>query len=176
VSVDYPARVMLVASMNPCPCGYLGDPQHACTCNPTQVAAYRGRISGPLLDRIDLHVDVASVPYQALRQEAPSERSDEIRARVSEARGVQRARFAGTGIHANAQMTPRQIREHCAVDAEGHALLERVVDRLGMSARAYARILKVARTIADLDGAAAVAGAHIAEAVQYRKLDRRTHG
>ena len=140
------------------------------------MAAYRGRISGPLLDRIDLHVDVASVPYQALRQEAPSERSDEIRARVSEARGVQRARFAGTGIHANAQMTPRQIREHCAVDAEGHALLERVVDRLGMSARAYARILKVARTIADLDGAAAVAGAHIAEAVQYRKLDRRTHG
>ena len=176
VSVDYPARVMRVASMNPCPCGYLGDPQHACTCNPTQVAAYRGRISGPLLDRIDLHVDVASVPYQALRQEAPSERSDQIRARVSEARGVQRARFAGTGIHANAQMTPRQIREHCAVDAEGHALLERVVDRLGMSARAYARILKVARTIADLDGAAAVAGAHIAEAVQYRKLDRRTHG
>ena len=173
VTVRYPSKLTLVASMNPCPCGYLGDPQHACACTPQQVQQYRSRISGPLLDRIDLHVDVPAVRYAELRDVDSGESTAVVRARVSEVRARQRRRFADARLHCNAQMQPRHIREHCVIDSAGHALMERVVDRLGMSARAYGRILKVARTIADLAGSDRIDSAHVAEAVQYRQLDRR---
>ena len=173
MTVTYPASVMLVASMNPCPCGYHGDPTHSCTDSVRDIERYRSRISGPLLDRIDLHVDVPAVRYEELRETAAGESSAAIRERVDRARATQSERFAGRGIYSNAQMGPREIREFCAVDDEGHKLLQRVVDKLGMSARAYARILKVARTIADLAGEESVSSAGIAEAVAYRSLDRR---
>jgi magnesium chelatase family protein len=175
-TVRYPASLMLLASMNPCPCGHLGDPNHDCTDSPMQIASYRNRLSGPLLDRIDLHVEVPAVSYAELAGRGaapPEEPSAVVRARVDAARAIQRARLAGEGMHCNAQMSPAQINQHCAVDEEGHRILEMVVDRMGMSARAYDRILKVARTIADLDGVEAISSAHLAEAVQYRKLDRR---
>ncbi len=173
VTVNYPARVMLVASMNPCPCGFLGDRRHACSCTPQQVQMYRSRISGPLLDRIDLQVDVPAARYDELRDLSPGEPSSAVRARVQRARDRQLHRLSGLGMTCNAEMGARQIREVCKVDAAGHELLEKVVDKLGMSARAHARILKVARTIADLDGVDDIGIAHLAEAVQYRKLDRR---
>lgn len=176
ISVRYPSEVMLVASMNPCPCGYLADPKHACSCTPQQVLQYRSRISGPMMDRIDVHVDVPGVRYDELRGVQRAESSVDIRARVCAARAIQRQRFAERGMWCNAQMGAREIREFCPVDTDGHRLLERVVDKLGMSARAYARILKVARTIADLDEVADIQAGHLAEAVQYRKLDRRRIG
>ena len=176
ISVRYPSKVMLVASMNPCPCGYLGDPKHSCTCTPQQVIQYRSRISGPMMDRIDLHVDVPGVSYDELRGAQRGESSVDIRGRVCSARAVQRQRLSERGMWCNAQMGAREIRQFCSVDADGHKLLERVVDKLGMSARAYARILKVARTIADLNGAGDIDSGHLAEAVQYRKLDRRRIG
>jgi magnesium chelatase family protein len=172
VTVRYPAGLMLVASMNPCPCGYLTHTSRQCLCTQQQVASYRSRVSGPLLDRIDLHVDVAAVDYTALRAAGRAEPSASIRARVEAARALQRRRFADEPIHCNAEMTPKLLRTYCGVDAAGHALLERVIDRLGMSARAWDRILKVARTIADLAGAKCITGEHVAEAVQYRQLDR----
>jgi magnesium chelatase family protein len=171
-SLTYPASVTLIASMNPCPCGYAGDPHHACRCTPQQVAQYRARISGPLLDRIDIHIEVPSVRYRELRETGRSEGSEAVKGRVEAARGRQRARFVGTGVHNNAQMRPRELERFCAVDEEGHRLLEVVVDRLGMSARSHARILKVARTIADLEGAEALTPTHLSEAIQYRILDR----
>jgi magnesium chelatase family protein len=173
IAVRYPARVMLVASMNPCPCGYLGDPKHSCRCTLQQVEGYRGRISGPLLDRLDIHVDVPAVTYDELRGIEPGEDSATIRERVETARARQRARLEGAGLWCNAQMDARLLRAHCDVDAEGHRLLERVVDKLGMSARAHSRILKVARTIADLADADRIGSAHVAEAIRYRKLDQR---
>ncbi|MCB9507200.1 MAG: YifB family Mg chelatase-like AAA ATPase [Myxococcales bacterium] len=176
VSVRYPANVMLVASMNPCPCGFAGDRHRQCTDPPQAVAQYRNRISGPLLDRIDLHVDVAAVRYDELRGVEPGEPSRAIRERVETARVRQRARLEERGMNCNAEMGAREIRDLCPVDAAGHALLERVVDKLGMSARAYARILKVARTIADLDASESLEVRHVAEAIQYRKLDRRPEG
>ncbi len=177
ITVTYPAQITLVASMNPCPCGYLGHPTIACVCGQHQVDGYRGRISGPLMDRIDLHVDVPAVPYEALRKVGNEERSEAIRARVDAARAIQRRRFADDqGVHCNAQMDARLIREHCPVDDAGHALLERVVDRLGISARAWGRILKVARTIADLDGSEQIEARHVAESVGYRKMDRQRNG
>jgi magnesium chelatase family protein len=174
-TVRYPASLMLLASMNPCPCGHLGDPNHECTDSPMSIAAYRNRLSGPLLDRIDLHVEVPAVRYTELRGQASrqEETSAAIRARVDAARELQRARLGGSGEHCNAQMSTAQIREHCQVDDAGHRILEMVVDRLGMSARAYDRILKVARTIADLAQEPSLSSNHVAEAVQYRKLDRR---
>lgn len=172
VTVEYPARLMLVASMNPCPCGYLGDPHHRCQCRPQDVQRYRGRISGPLMDRIDLHVDVAAVDYDALKQETPSESSASIRARVEAARGIQRARFSGQEVHCNAQMRAADLRAHCALDDAGHRLLSSAMERLGLSARAWARVLKVSRTIADLDGAEQIQRPHVAEAIQLRSLDR----
>jgi magnesium chelatase family protein len=174
LSLSYPASFMLVAAMNPCPCGYLGDPQHPCNCTPLLTQRYRTRLSGPLLDRIDLHVEVPRVRHADLADPKDGEPSAAIRARVEIARQRQRERLQKFGLHANAQMQARHIRKFCAVDEAGQKLLEMVTDRLGLSARTYTRILKVARTIADLADCEAIRQEHLAEAIQYRSLDRRT--
>jgi magnesium chelatase family protein len=171
-TLSYPARFMLVASMNPCPCGHLTDPGRECTCAPPVVQRYLSKVSGPLMDRIDLHVEVAPVPFEELNRKAPGEPSRDVRARVVAAREVQAERFAGTSAHCNAQMTSPQVRTHCALDAAGQGLMKMALERLGLSARAYDRILKVARTVADLDGSESVGTAHLSEAIQYRSLDR----
>jgi magnesium chelatase family protein len=171
-ALTYPANFMLVAAMNPCPCGYLGDPAHACRCTYPQIHRYRSRISGPLLDRIDIHVDVPAVPYKDLLQEARAEPSARIRERVSRAREVQAARFARTRIFCNAQMGSRHVRSHCRIDDASRRLLESAIEKLGLSARAFNRVLKIARTIADLEGTADIGALHISEAIQYRNLDR----
>ena len=172
-SITYPSRVMLVAAMNPCPCGYLGDPGHNCSCSPIAVKRYRSRLSGPLLDRIDLHVDVPAVAYRDLSDRREGESSAEISARVTRARQLQHERFQGSKVHCNAQMTSRHIRKHCELSADGHQMLELAGDKLGLSARSYTRILKVARTIADLAESASINTQHLAEAIQYRSLDRK---
>jgi magnesium chelatase family protein len=172
-SVTYPSRIMLVAAMNPCPCGYLGDPVHLCSCTPLMIQHYRSRISGPLLDRIDIHIEVPAVKYRDLADRGESEGSLVIAARVAQSREVQKDRFKGTRVRCNAQMTPRMIRKFCETDQAGNRMLEMVTDRLGLSARSYTRILKVARTIADLEGCAEIAEHHISEAIQYRSLDRK---
>jgi magnesium chelatase family protein len=173
VSLSYPAHFMLVAAMNPCPCGYQGDPRHPCTCDPGAVQRYRARLSGPLLDRIDLHVEVPAIRYEDLARRGSGECSAVVRTRINAARARQLARFREhPEIYCNAGMPPRLIRECCPLDLEGEALLERAINGLGLSARAYDRILKVARTIADLEGAEAVRSPHLAEAIQYRSLDR----
>ena len=155
ITLSYPARFMLAAAMNPCPCGYLGDPTHRCHCTPMQVERYLSRLSGPLLDRIDIHLEVPAVAYRDLASQAPEESSAAVRARVERARQRQRERFAGmAGLHANAHMTAREIRRFCRLTEPVELLLRQAVARLGLSARAYHRVLKIARTIADLDGAA----------------------
>lgn len=173
MSLTYPADFVLVAAMNPCPCGHLGDPKHACTCSPSAIERYRARISGPLLDRIDLHVEVPAVGYQDLADLRRGESSSDVRQRVSTAREIQSHRFNGNGVPSNARMRPDDLRRYCRLDGEGSAVLEMVVDRLGMSARAFDRIQKVARTVADLAGAKSISAQHVSEAVQYRSLDRR---
>jgi magnesium chelatase family protein len=172
-SLTYPASFMLVAAMNPCPCGFLGDPQHACSCTPLSIQRYRAKLSGPLLDRLDLQVEVPRLAHRELADPTPGEPSAAVRARVEAARMLQRERFAKEGVHCNARMRPRHLQRFCKPDAAGQALLQQVTDRLGLSARSYTRILKVARTIADLAGSETVATAHLAEAIQYRSLDRR---
>lgn len=172
-SITYPARFMLVAAMNPCPCGYYGDPNRNCTCTLSQLLRYRSRISGPLLDRIDLHVEVPALRYRELAAEDPQEGSEEMRQRVDRAREIQRRRFEKLKIHCNAQMNSRHIRKFCQIDDHSRKLMEMAVDRLGMSARAYGRILKIARTIADLEGSEEIKVAHVSEAIQYRCLDRQ---
>lgn len=172
-SLTYPASFMLVAAMNPCPCGYLGDPQHPCNCTPLAIQCYRTRLSGPLLDRLDLQVEVPRLAHRNLADPVPGEASATVRIRVESARALQRARFAREGVHCNARMRPRHLLRFCQPDAVGQALLEQVTDRLGLSARSYTRILKVARTIADLAGSEQIETAHLAEAIQYRSLDRR---
>lgn len=177
VSVEYPASFMLVASMNPCPCGYYNHPEKDCVCEPGQVRKYLNRISGPLLDRIDIHVEVTPVPFGELSAERTSERSVSVRARVMRAREVQQERFKNNkGVHCNAQMSSRQLQEICAIDAAGTQILKTAMEKLGLSARAYDRILKVARTIADLDGSSAIETAHLSEAIQCRSLDRESWG
>ena len=171
-SITYPADIMLVAAMNPCSCGFFGDPQHECTCSPQQVQRYRARISGPLLDRIDIQVEVPAVKYKELSDKATGEDSTTIRTRVNQAREIQLQRFQQRRIFCNAQMSSRDIRTYCQLDTAGEKLLENAMQRLGLSARAYTRILKVARTIADLAGEDHITGAHIAQAIQYRALDR----
>ena len=171
-TVTFPANVMLVAAMNPCPCGFYTDRQHECTCTPMMIQRYRSRISGPLLDRIDIHIEVPAVRYKELTDRREGETSAAIRERVNAARQVQLQRFSGRGIFCNAQMRAREVREFCQVDHSGERLLELAINRLGLSARAYARILKVARTIADLENAAQIEAHHVSEAIQYRSLDR----
>lgn len=168
-SVQFPAAVTLVASQNPCACGYRGDPKRHCTCSPSQLMRYERRISGPLLDRIDLHVQVPRQDFATLRVDArPAEPSASIRERVLLARAAQARRFASSRTHVNARMTAKQVTEYCQVDAQSHALLQQAVDQLHLSARAYVRVLKVARTIADVSGSTSVQLKHIAEALQYR--------
>jgi len=174
MSLTFPASFMLAAAMNPCPCGFWNDPTRECRCSPLQIQRYVGRISGPLLDRIDIHIDVPAVKFRDLTGATPPETddSDTIRDRVIAARDKQRARLTEEKIFSNAAMTPRMIRRHCAIDAESEQMLERAMTRLGLSARAYDRILKVSRTIADLEGSDDIRSAHVAEAVGYRSLDR----
>ena len=172
-SLTYPSRFMLVAAMNPCPCGYLGDPGHVCTCTPVAIKRYRSRISGPLLDRIDLHVEVPAVAYRDLSDSRESESSAAIASRVTQARELQQERFKGSKVHCNAQMNARLIKKHCELGPAGHRMLELAGEKLGFSARSYSRILKVARTIADLAGSEAINESHLAEAIQYRSLDRK---
>ena len=172
MSLNFPARFMLAAAMNPCPCGYFNDKSRECTCTPPMMQRYVSRVSGPLLDRIDIHIEVPAVQYRELRGGVASEGSGEIRKRVLAARELQRLRFAGDRAVSNAQMTTRQIRTHCELAAEAEKLLERAMQQQGLSARAHDRILKVARTIADLEGAPDVSVGHLAEAIQYRTLDR----
>jgi magnesium chelatase family protein len=176
VSLSYPADVMLVAAMNPCPCGYLGDERHACVCADGDVRRYRTRLSGPLLDRIDLQVEVPAVPYKELRADASPVTSAVMRARVLAAREVQAARYAGLPFSVNGRLSGRWLSKFCAVDQEGHAFLDGAVRRLGLSARAHTRILRIARTIADLDGDASLRVEHLAEAVNLRNLDRQRLG
>lgn len=179
-SVEYPAGFMLVAAMNPCPCGHYGEnnPAHPCTCTPAQIHRYMSRISGPLLDRIDIQCDIQPVPYTLLKEEQPSESSAAIRERVMRARAVQQLRFAAynqtakTPIHCNAQMTPKLVRTYCPLDDQSDKLLAYSMEKLGLSARAYDRILKVARTIADLADAENIAANHLMEAISYRNIDR----
>jgi magnesium chelatase family protein len=156
-----------------CPCGYLGDPRHACKCQPPQIERYMGKISGPLLDRIDLHIEVPGVPFQELSANADGTSSASMRAQVSAARAVQQKRFGADGALLNSRMSTRQLRRHCVLDEEGKGLLKAAMDELGLSARAHDRILRVARTIADLEGAADIKAAHVIEAIGYRSLDRK---
>ena len=171
-----PSRFQWIAAMNPCPCGFLGDARRECLCTPPMIQRYRSRLSGPLLDRIDLHVDVPALPFREMRAEGEAEASAEVRERVTAARGIQAERFAGTGVLSNARMRGRLLRRHARLDAEGEQLLELAMDRLGLSARAHDRVLCVARTIADLEGAPHVRPPHLSEAIQYRSLDRRIGG
>lgn len=174
MSLTFPARFMLAAAMNPCPCGYFNDKSRECMCTPPMIQRYVSKVSGPLLDRIDIHIEVPAVQYKELRGGAAAEGSTQIRERVMAARQRQRDRFAKAKekIFANAQMSTRQIRAHCELGADAERLLERAMQQQGLSARAHDRILKVARTIADLEGAESLAVPHLAEAIQYRTLDR----
>jgi magnesium chelatase family protein len=172
-AVEYPASFMLVASMNPCPCGYYNHPEKDCVCSPGVVQKYLNKISGPLLDRIDIHVEVTPVPFNELADERVSERSARVRDRVVKARLVQNERFKSEeSVYCNAQMSSKHLRTICKLDTAGTQLLKTAMDKLGLSARAYDRILKVSRTIADLDGSADIQTPHLAEAIQYRSLDR----
>ena len=174
--VEYPARFMLVASMNPCPCGNYGDPKRTCTCTPHQIARYLSRISGPLLDRIDLHIEVSRPRYEQLRSKAQGESSAAVRKRVNAAREVQRERFLGSGIFSNGQLSGALFERDCALDEKTSALLQAAFTALHMSARSYKRILMVARTIADLAGEERIREEHVAEAIQYRTMDRKYWG
>jgi magnesium chelatase family protein len=171
-SLTFPARFMLAAAMNPCPCGYFNDMTRECVCSPMQIQRYVAKISGPLLDRIDIHIDVPAVKYADLAGKPPGEGSAEIRERVTEARAIQQQRFRGQYIYCNAQMSPRQIRSYCEIGDDSRRHLEHAMTKMGLSARAYDRILKVSRTLADLDHRPNIEAHHISEAIQYRSLDR----
>jgi magnesium chelatase family protein len=172
-TVTYPANFMLVAAMNPCPCGFFGDPKRECHCSYLQIRRYRSKISGPLMDRIDIHMEVPPVPFRDLSSGERGQSSSEILGKVMKAREIQGERFKKMKIHTNAHMSSRHIRQFCAIDAEASDLMEKAMDRLGLSARAHSRILKISRTIADLESDPHVKVHHVAEAIQYRTLDRR---
>ncbi|MBE3589165.1 MAG: YifB family Mg chelatase-like AAA ATPase [Thermoanaerobacteraceae bacterium] len=172
-AVTYPAGLMLVAASNPCPCGYLGDPVRQCTCTPYQIQRYLGRISGPLLDRIDIHLEVPRVDYEELAAREPGESSAEIKKRVEKAREIQRRRFGSSGVACNARMTPAQVRRYCTLSREARSMLSSFFRQMHLSARSHDRVLKTARTIADLAGSEVIEAAHLAEAVQYRSLEGR---
>ncbi len=173
MSLTYPADFMLVGAMNPCPCGHLGDTGKECVCTPMRVIQYRSRLSGPLLDRIDIHCDVPAIRFRELTKDAHTETSDDIKKRVDSARAVQAERFKGKKVHWNSRLPSRLIKKICGIDASSARLLESAVDKLGLSARAYTRILKVSRTIADLEAEENIRPHHISEAIQYRTLDRQ---
>jgi len=175
MTLAYPARFLLIASMNPCPCGFLGDVARQCICPPMAVQKYRAKISGPLLDRVDIHLNVPPVAYDDLAARAPAESSESVRARVEAARDRQLHRFRqAPGIYANAHMGPRELGRYVKIDTATEAVLKAAIVKLGLSARAYHRVLKLARTLADLEGAEQVGPAHVSEAIQYRVLDRGT--
>lgn len=177
VSIDFPASFMLIASMNPCPCGYFNHPEKECTCSAQMVQRYLNKVSGPLLDRIDLHVEVTPVPFSELSSERTSETSDAVRERVLLAREIQEKRFADNpGVYSNAQMSSKLLKEVCVINEVGQKLLKAAMDKLNLSARAYDRILKVSRTIADLENSEEIKPEHLAEAIQYRSLDREGWG
>jgi magnesium chelatase family protein len=173
VAITFPARFMLIGAMNPCPCGYRGDPKHQCVCSQIAIQKYWAKISGPLLDRIDIHIEVPSIQWRDLTAISDGEPSDAIRGRINAARRVQLDRFNADGAFCNAQMKTSLIKKHCALDKESMGFLEKAVERLGLSARAFHRILKIARTIADLENSPTLRPPHVAEAIQYRSLDRR---
>jgi magnesium chelatase family protein len=168
-SVTFPANFMLVGAMNPCPCGYFGDPYHPCTCQPSLVSRYQHRISGPFIDRVDIFVEVPHIEYEKLADTRLGEKSEKVRARVEAARELQRKRFSGTKIACNSEMTPSGVREFCQLDDSAQSLLKAAMKQLYLSARAFHRILKLARTIADMEGAETIKSNHLAEAVQYRR-------
>ncbi len=176
-TVEYPASFMLVAAMNPCPCGYYNHPEIDCVCGPGIVQKYLNKISGPLLDRIDIHVEVVPVPFHKLVDATPSEKSEEVRKRVVKARTIQEKRYEeNKGVYCNAQMSSKLLRQICKIDEAGHTLLKNAMEKLSLSARAYDRILKVSRTIADLDGSPEINNEHLSEAIHYRSLDRESWG
>ena len=169
----FPSKFMLVCAMNPCKCGYFGSPDHTCTCTPFARSQYLAKISGPMLDRIDIQIEVGSLTYETLRDNTPRESSAEIRKRVERARERMTKRYAGTGIHANGQLTPAMIREYCVTDEKADTVLAAAFDRLGLSARGYDRILRLAKTIADMDACDTIGERHVAQAIQLRSLDRK---
>ena len=176
-SVEFPASFMLVASMNPCPCGYFNHPQKSCSCGPGVVQKYLNKVSGPLLDRIDIQLEVTPVSFENLHNNAPAESSEQIRKRVQKAREIQKVRFSEQRLmHSNAQMDSKMLQQYCVLDSTGKTILQSAMQRLKLSARAYNRVLKVARTIADLDDRNNIMPEHIAEAIQYRNLDREAWG
>lgn len=171
-SVTFPANLMLVAAMNPCPCGFRGDPKRQCNCSPPQIERYISKISGPLLDRIDIHVEVPPVPFRELSDDRPGTDSRTIRESVLRARGIQRKRFVGQATTLNGNMSPQQIRKHCKLESEAESLLKAAMEETGLSARAHDKILRVSRTIADLDASERIQSHHLSEAINYRTLDR----
>ncbi len=172
-SLTYPCDFMFVASMNPCPCGFYGSKEKECTCSSQAVSRYMGKISGPLLDRIDIQIEVTPVKYQKLEMETNAEKSRDIRDRVNKARKIQVERYKNSGIYSNSQLTPKLTNMYCKLDEASRKIMQGAFEKLGLSARAYERIIKVARTIADLDGKYSIEAKHIAEAIQYRSLDRK---
>lgn len=173
MAVTYPCKFVLLASMNPCPCGFYGSDTQKCNCTKEQIRKYLSKISGPLLDRIDLQIEVSRVPYQKLDSNKKEETSEEIRKRVNKARRIQLERYKGQEIFSNSELPPALIEKYCKLDSKSKRILEDAFEKLGLSARAYERILKVARTIADLDNSRDIKTQHLAEAIQYRSLDRK---
>ncbi len=172
-SLTYPCNFMFIASINPCPCGYFGLKDKECTCTPRQIENYMGKISGPLLDRIDIQIEVTPVKYEKLENEEKPENSETIKERVNKARKIQQERYKENGIYSNAELTPKLMNKYCVLDKQGKEILQNAFEKLGLSARAYGRILKVARTIADLDLKENIEVLHLAEAIQYRSLDKK---